>query len=63
MTRRPTVSLIVITRDEEEFIGQCLKSARSFCDELIVVDSVSTDRTVEIAKGLAARVFEQEFTD
>jgi glycosyltransferase involved in cell wall biosynthesis len=62
MGSRPTISLIVITRDEEELIGQCLRSA-SFCDELIVVDSLSTDRTVEIAKGLGAHVFQQEFTD
>src|ERR1700687_3079646 len=63
MTKRPAVSLIVITRDEEAFIGQCLESARSFCNELIVVDSLSTDRAVEIAKGLGALVFEQEFTN
>lgn len=57
----PKVSLIVITRDEEELIGQCLKSAAAFCDELVVVDSFSTDRTVEIAKGLGARVFQRPF--
>jgi glycosyltransferase involved in cell wall biosynthesis len=60
MDARPTISAIIITRDEEELIGQCLKSA-AFCDELIVVDSFSTDRTVEIARGLGARVFDQEF--
>ena len=59
---RPTISLIVITRDEEQLIGQCLASA-SFCDELIVVDSNSTDRTVEIATGLGAKVFTQPFTN
>jgi len=59
---RPTISLIVITRDEQDLIGQCLASA-SFCDELIVVDSNSTDRTVEIAKSLGAKVFDQPFTD
>ncbi len=63
MPSRPTVSLIVITRNEEALIGQCLGSARSFCDELIVVDSYSTDRTVEIAKSLGAQVFQQEFID
>jgi glycosyltransferase involved in cell wall biosynthesis len=57
----PKISLIVITRNEEELIGQCLKSAAAFCDELIVVDSFSTDRTVEIARGLGARVFERPF--
>jgi len=62
MSDRPAISLIVITRDEEELIGQCLKSAW-FCDELIVVDSHSTDRTVEIARALGAVVIEHEFTD
>ncbi len=62
MGSRPTISLIVITRDEQDLIGQCLASA-CFCDELIVVDSNSTDRTVEIAKGLGAKVFDQPFTD
>ena len=62
MTPRPTISLIVITRDEEQLIGQCLASA-SFCDELIVVDSNSTDRTVEIAMALGAKVFTQAFTN
>jgi len=57
----PMVSLIVITRNEEELIGQCLNSAAPFCDEAIVVDSFSTDRTVEIARGLGARVFQRTF--
>jgi glycosyltransferase involved in cell wall biosynthesis len=58
---RLTLSLVVITRNEQELIGQCLASA-SFCDELIVVDSNSTDRTVAIAKSLGAKVFDQPFT-
>jgi glycosyltransferase involved in cell wall biosynthesis len=57
----PKISLIVITRNEEELIGQCLNSAAAFCDELIVVDSFSTDRTAEIARSLGARVFERPF--
>jgi glycosyltransferase involved in cell wall biosynthesis len=60
---RPTVSLIVITHDEEALIGQCLASAKSFCNEFVVIDSFSTDRTVAIAEDLGARVFRQEFTD
>jgi glycosyltransferase involved in cell wall biosynthesis len=62
MATRPTIALIVITRNEEALIGQCLRSA-AFCDELIVVDSFSTDRTVAIAEALGARVFRQEFTN
>jgi glycosyltransferase involved in cell wall biosynthesis len=57
---RPTISLIVITKDEETLIGQCLASA-AFCDELIVVDSFSTDRTTAIARDHGAKVFLHAF--
>lgn len=60
MPARPTIALIVITRNEEQLIGQCLQSA-AFCDEKIVVDSLSSDRTVEIARAHGAKVFEREF--
>jgi glycosyltransferase involved in cell wall biosynthesis len=59
----PPVSLIVITRDEQANIGRCLASARPFCRELVVVDSGSTDRTVEIARSMGAKVILREFTD
>jgi glycosyltransferase involved in cell wall biosynthesis len=59
----PSVSLIVITRNEEAAIGQCLASAKPFCRELVVVDSGSTDRTVEIARSMGATVISHEFTD
>ena len=48
MATRPRLALIVISRNEEELIADCLRSA-SLCDEMVVVDSFSTDRTVEIA--------------
>lgn len=51
----PSLSLIVITKNEEAAIARCLGSV-AFADEIIVVDSGSTDRTVEIARGLGARV-------
>jgi glycosyltransferase involved in cell wall biosynthesis len=60
MTPRPSLALIVITRNEEQLISECLRSS-SICDEIIVVDSFSTDRTVEIALGLGARVFQRKF--
>ncbi len=49
------LSLIVITRNEEASIGRCLDSL-NFADEKIVVDSGSTDRTLEIASAHGARV-------
>jgi glycosyltransferase involved in cell wall biosynthesis len=60
MTQRPRLALIVITLNEEGLINECLRSA-SICDEIIVVDSFSTDRTVEIAQALGARVFQRRF--
>jgi glycosyltransferase involved in cell wall biosynthesis len=48
------VSAIVITKNEEAVIGRCLESVQ-WADEIIVVDSGSTDRTVEIARQRHAR--------
>src|SRR3569623_555900 len=49
------LSSIVITLNEEANIADCLASV-AFCDEIIVVDSGSTDRTVELAKAAGAKV-------
>lgn len=48
----------VITRNEEFMIGGCLESLARCCDELVVVDSGSEDRTREIAAAHGARVLE-----
>ena len=49
------LSVIVITRNEEANIGDCLASV-AFAGEIVVVDSASTDRTVEIARAAGAKV-------
>lgn len=51
-----TLSVCVITKNEEQFISQCLASVREFAHELVVVDSGSTDRTVALAAAAGARV-------
>lgn len=58
--RKVTVSATVITMNEEDHIEDCLKSARLVADEIIVLDSGSSDRTVEIARQYADTV---EVTD
>ncbi len=50
-----TISGIVIAKNEEEMIKDCLSSLK-FCDEIIVIDNGSTDKTAEIAKESGARV-------
>jgi tetratricopeptide (TPR) repeat protein len=53
-----TVSLCMIVKDEEEMLPGCLEAVASAVDELIIVDTGSTDRTVEIAKSFGARVID-----
>lgn len=54
------LSVVVITRNEEANIGRCLQSV-AWADEIIVVDSCSADRTVEIARAHNARIVPNEF--
>src|SRR5690554_5975745 len=52
---RATLSVIIITLNEAAHIAECLKSV-SFADEIVVVDSGSTDGTRKIAQELGAKV-------
>jgi glycosyltransferase involved in cell wall biosynthesis len=54
------ISATIITRNEERNIARCIESLRC-CDEVLVLDSGSTDRTVEIAAKLGARVVESSW--
>ena len=52
---RPTIGAFLITKDEESNIAGCLETIR-FCDEIVVVDSGSVDRTVELARQAGVSV-------
>lgn len=54
------LSAVVITKNEERNIERCLSSL-SFCQEIIVVDSNSTDRTVELSKKFTDKVFTKDW--
>jgi glycosyltransferase involved in cell wall biosynthesis len=54
------LSVAIITKNEEARLPACLESV-SFADDIVVVDSGSTDRTVEIAKGFGCRVYVEEW--
>ena len=56
------VTAIVLTLNEEKNIGECLKSVAGFCRRVVVIDSGSTDRTLEIAREYGADVYEHAFT-
>ena len=53
----------MITKDEENFIAQCLVSVKSIVDEIIVVDTGSTDKPKEVAKKFDAKIFDFKWAD
>ena len=57
-----TLSLCMIVRDEAEMLPRCLAAVAPAVDEIIIVDTGSTDRTVEIAHEFGAKVIEREWT-
>lgn len=52
------ISLCMIVKNEEKNIRRCLDSAKDYVDEIIIVDSGSTDSTMEIAKEYGAKIIE-----
>lgn len=55
------ISAVIITYNEENNLERCIQSLEGIADEIIVVDSFSTDKTVEIAERMGAVVFQQMF--
>jgi glycosyltransferase involved in cell wall biosynthesis len=56
-----TLSLCMITRNEECQLARCLASTRKIVDEIIIVDTGSEDRTIDVAKSFGARVYEMRW--
>jgi glycosyltransferase involved in cell wall biosynthesis len=55
--KTPRISLCMIVKNEEACLGRCLKSVCDHVDEIIIVDTGSTDKTVEIAEHYGARIY------
>lgn len=58
-----TLSICIISKNEEKNIGRCIKSVLSIADEIVVVDTGSTDNTVKIAKSLGVKVLEHSWNN
>ncbi|HHW13566.1 MAG TPA: glycosyltransferase, partial [Firmicutes bacterium] len=56
------LSLCMIVKNEEEYLPKCLASAKPWVDEIVIVDTGSTDRTVRIAESFGARVLHFPWT-
>ncbi|MBC7851310.1 MAG: glycosyltransferase family 2 protein, partial [Chitinophagaceae bacterium] len=55
------LTVVIITFNEEGNIGRCLESVTNIADEIVILDSNSTDKTVEIARAFGAKVVQQPF--
>lgn len=59
----PTLSLCMIVKNEEQFLEPCLNSVNGLVDEIIIVDTGSTDKTKEIAAKFTDKIFDFEWCD
>lgn len=55
------ITAIILTRNEKDFIGDCILSIKRVVKRIVVVDSYSEDNTIEIAKKMGAEVYQHEF--
>jgi glycosyltransferase involved in cell wall biosynthesis len=62
-TLNPRLTVCLIVKNEEKFLAQCLKSILNLAQQIIVVDTGSTDRTIEIAKEFGAEIYSFEWCD
>ena len=59
----PKISLCMITKNEEALLGHCLQSVQGLVDEIVLVDTGSTDKTKEIASTFGAKVYDFVWCD
>ena len=59
----PCLSICIITKNEEQFLDRCLSSVRGLAGQIVLVDTGSTDRTLEIAKQHGAEIHHFDWCD
>lgn len=55
-----SISVLILTLDEEQNLPRCLQSV-SWSDDIVILDSYSSDRTLDIARSFGARIFQRRF--
>ncbi|MDO8092741.1 MAG: tetratricopeptide repeat protein [Candidatus Brocadiales bacterium] len=63
LQEQPKISLCMIVKNEARWLSRCLNSVKGLVNEMIIVDTGSTDETVKIAKGYGANVFHHPWND
>lgn len=63
MSFSPTLSICMIVKNEASILGRCLKSIAEIADELVIVDTGSTDDTVKIAQEYGAKIIKDQWRD
>ncbi|MGB9851401.1 MAG: glycosyltransferase [Candidatus Kapaibacteriota bacterium] len=61
MVREPDISACLIVKNEEKFIENCLRSISSVCKEIIIVDTGSTDKTIEIVSKYTKNIYHHQW--
>lgn len=59
----PCISLCMIVKNEVNGLGACLNAAKGLVDEIVIVDTGSADRTVDVARIFDARIYELQWSD
>ena len=59
--KKNKISITIITFNEQDNIATCLDSVKNFSDEIVIVDSGSTDKTLQIAHKYDAKIFHRDF--
>ena len=57
------ISVCLIVKNEEDVIGRCLESVKGFADEIIVVDTGSSDKTKEFVSKFTDKLYDFEWID
>ena len=61
--RKPSVSLCMIVKNEEKYLAKCLQNIKPILNEIVIVDTGSSDRTKDLAIAYGANVYDFEWID